>query len=124
MIALDSSSLVAYLAGDPGDDVEAVDSALRQRQGVLPPVVLSEILSDPKLPDKVASLFLEIPMLSPTDGYWERTGRLRSRMIARGRKAPLADSLIVQACLDYDVELVTRDLDFRPFARLAGLRLA
>jgi len=124
MIALDSSSLIAYLSGDPGDDVEAVDAALRAKQGALPPVVLCEVLSDPKLPDTVASVLLEIPLLAPTDGYWERAGRLRSRLLARGRKAPLADSLIAQTCLDYDVPLVTRDLDFRPLATFAGLRLA
>ncbi len=40
-------------------------------------------------------------------------------------KAPaqrMADALIAQSCLDHDVALVTRDRDFRNFARAAGLR--
>ena len=39
-------------------------------------------------------------------------------------KAGLADSLIAQSCLDHDLALITRDRDFRHFARHAGLRLA
>lgn len=123
MIALDSSSLIAYLGGDTGRDVEAVGLAFEQHQGVLPPVVLSELLSDARLPADVRDLFLQIPRLDVVDGYWERAGLLRSRLLARGRRAPLADSLIAQSCLDHDVPLVTRDQDFASFARVAGLRL-
>ena len=50
MIALDTSSLVAYLDGSTGKDVLAVDLALEQHQAVLPPVVLCELLSAPRLP--------------------------------------------------------------------------
>ena len=50
MIAVDTSSLVAYLQGDPGGDVDVVDAALADKRLVLPPIVLAEILSDPRLP--------------------------------------------------------------------------
>ena len=40
MIAIDTSSLIAYLSGDNGLDVEATGVAFEQRQAVLPPVVL------------------------------------------------------------------------------------
>ena len=122
MIALDTSSLVHYLAGSAGADVEAVDSALAQSQACLPPVVLSEILSDPRLPPDLAGLVLQIPSLEVTGGYWERAGRLRARVTAKQRKAKLADTLIAQSCIDYDVALVTRDRDFQHFAA-AGLKL-
>ena len=49
--------------------------------------------------------------------------RLRARVLARGRKARLADTLFAQSCLDHDVELVTRDMDSRHFARAIGLKL-
>ena len=122
MIALDTSSLVHYLHGSAGRDVEAVDAALVESQACLPPVVLSEILSDPKLPPSLADLVLQIPTLEATDGYWERAGRLRARLIAKQHKAKLADTLIAQSCLDYDVALVTRDRDFQNFVA-AGLKL-
>ena len=53
-----------------------------------------------------------------------RSGRLRSKLIARRRRVRLADALVAQSCLDHRVRLVTRDDDFRHFARLGGLRLA
>lgn len=122
MIALDTSSLVHYLGGSTGGDVEAVDLALAQSQACLPPVVLSEILSDPELPRPLEEALLRIPTLDVQPGYWERAGRLRAQILASGHKARLADTLIAQTCLDHDVPLITRDRDFRHFAG-AGLRL-
>ena len=120
MIALDTSSLVHYLAGSAGKDVEAVDAALAHSQACLPPVVLSEVLSDPKLPPRLEQALLQIPVLTLKAGYWERAGRLRAVAIRGGHKAKLADTLIAQACLDHEVPLVTRDTDFRHF-EAAGL---
>ena len=122
MIALDTSSLVHYLAGSTGKDVDAVDTALAQNQACLPPVVLCEVLSDPGLPRKLEDALLRIPVLPLKTGYWERAGRLRARAIGAGHKAKLADTLIAQACLDHEVPLVTRDSDFRHFGS-AGLRV-
>jgi predicted nucleic acid-binding protein len=72
----------------------------------------------------MASLLSQLPILDPEPGSWERAGRLRAKLIARRRRARLADALIAQACLDHGVRLVTRDDDFRHFARVGGLRLA
>jgi predicted nucleic acid-binding protein len=123
VIAIDTSSFIAYLGGAEGHDVDATSLALEHQQAILPPVVLSELLSDPNLPAVLARLFLQLPVLDLTAGYWERAGLLRARILRRGRKAPLADILIAQSCLDHDVELVTRDADYRAFAHVAGLRL-
>ena len=123
MIAIDSSSLIAYLGGGTGRDVDVVDLALRQGQAVLPPVVLSELLSEPKLTPSVIALLLEIPLLGVGDGYWARTGTLRASLLRRRRKARLADCLIAQSCLDHQVPLLTRDRDFRSIAAAAGLTL-
>ena len=122
MIALDSSALIAYLEGGSGRAVEAVEVALAERQACLPPVVLTEVLSDPALPADVAVLLGELPLLAVEDGYWERAGKLRARLLAKGLKARLADSLIAQSCIDHGVTLVATDSDFRHFARL-GLKL-
>jgi predicted nucleic acid-binding protein len=123
VIAVDTSSWIAFLAGEEGADVALVDRALADRQVVLPPVVMTELLSDPKLPRSVAELLQEIPILHPRSGFWERSGLLRAGLIAQGRKARLADALIAQSCLDHEVSLVTRDSDFRHFARAGGLAL-
>jgi predicted nucleic acid-binding protein len=123
VIALDTSSLIAYLSGDEGPDVDATEVALEHQQAVLPPVVLSELLSDPTLAGQVKDLFIRLPLLDILEGYWERSGRLRARALARGRRARLADTLIAQSCLDHKVELVTRDLDFQVFVKTGGLKL-
>jgi hypothetical protein len=123
MIALDTSSLVAYLDGSSGQDVLAVDVAFEQGQAVLPPVVLCELLSAPRLPRRARALFEQLPLLDILDGYWERAGLLRARILAARQKARVADALIAQSCLDHDVPLITRDRDFRHFSRLAALQI-
>lgn len=122
MIAADSSSLIAYFSGSDGSDVDAVQMALAHKVLVLPHVVLTELLSDPKLSRSVRDLLLKLPLLEITPGFWERAGLLRAHLIAKGFKARLADSLIAQNCLDHGVALITRDRDFRHFARLSGLK--
>jgi len=126
MIAIDSSSWIAFFsdAEPSGEDTALVESALADHQACLPPVVLTELLSDPKLPRSLAGIFAELPLLEPAAGYWERAGRLRAKLIAERRRARLADSLIAQTCIDRGVRLVTRDDDFLHFSRLGRLRLA
>jgi predicted nucleic acid-binding protein len=124
VIAIDTSSWIAFLSGDDGPDVRVVELALAERRACLPPVVLTELLSDPRLPARVAGLLTELPLLAVDDGFWERAGALRAKLVAARRKAPLADTLIVQSCLDHGVRLITRDADFRHFATVGGLEIA
>jgi len=126
MIAIDSSSWIAFFSDtEPsGDDTALVESALADHQACLPPVVFTELLSDPKLPKSLAGMFAELPLLEPHAGYWERAGKLRAKLIARRHRARLADSLIAQTCIDHEVRLITRDDDFLHFSRLGRLRLA
>jgi len=123
VIAIDSSSFIAYLDGSTGPDVEATELALAHRQAALPPAALTELLSDPALSGALRTLLVGLPTLLILDGYWERAGLLRARILGRQRHARLADTLIAQSCLDHDVALVARDPDFAPFAAIAGLKL-
>ena len=109
MTALDTSSLVAYLAGERATDTDAADAAIAHRAAVLPPAVLTELLSVPDLDASLRATLLELPLLPVIDGYWERAGLLRGRIRARGFKARLADALIAQSCLDHHVGLITRE---------------
>lgn len=89
----------------------------------MPPVVLTELLSDPALPSRVRALLTALPRLEIEPGYWERAGLLRAAVLRQQRKARVADALIAQSCLDQATPLVTRDRDFRHFAAAAGLAL-
>ena len=123
MIAADTSTWIAYLGGRDGEDVELLDEALRDRHVLMPPVVLTEVLSDPTLPSSVSESLLQLPLIEIAEGYWQRAGALRARVLARRRKARLGDALIAQSCVDRGIPLLTRDRDYRAFADAADLDL-
>jgi predicted nucleic acid-binding protein len=123
MIAADTSTWVAFLEGGEGKDAHLLDIALKDRQVVMAPVVLTELLSDPKLPSGVAELLSQVPLIEIEPGYWQRAGVLRAKVLARRRSARLGDALIAQTCLDRGVPLLSRDRDFRAFAEAAELDL-
>lgn len=87
------------------------------------PVALAELLSAPEMTREAAEALRLLPLLEVTPGFWERAGRLRASLHRRHYRPKLADTLIAQSCLDYAVPLLTRDRDFQPFARHAGLEL-
>jgi predicted nucleic acid-binding protein len=123
MIAADTSTWVAYLEGSGGEDTILLDRALEARQVLMVPVVLTELLSDPKLPSGVAETLSEVPLIEIDSGYWQRAGVSRAKVLAKRRKVRLGDALIAQSCIDRGVSLLTRDRDFRAFAEAAGLDL-
>jgi predicted nucleic acid-binding protein len=123
MIAVDTSTWIGFLQGDGGKDADLLDRALQDRQVLMVPVVLTEILSDPKLPADVSQILSELPLIDVEPGYWQRAGKLRAKVLAKRRKARLGDALIAQSCIDRGIPLLTRDTDFRAFADAAGLDL-
>jgi predicted nucleic acid-binding protein len=123
VIAADTSTWVAFLEGGAGEDVQLLHRAVEDRQAVMVPAVLTELLSDPKLPSTVAEILSEIPWMDISSGYWQRAAELRAKVLAKRRRARLGDALIAQSCLDGGVFLLTRDRDFRAFAEAAGLKL-
>lgn len=123
MIAADTSTWISFFEGDEGEDVRALAKALEARQVVMPPPVLTELLSDPELSPSVAQTLLELPMVPLEDGFWYRAGKLRSKALARKRKARLGDALIAQCCINANIPLITRDADFKAFSRMLKLNL-
>ena len=123
MIGVDTSTWVAFLQGDDGDDTELLDRALQDRQVLMVPVVLTEMLSDPEVSAKVSQALSDLPLIELKLGYWQRAGALRATVLAKRRKARLGDALIAQSCIDQGIALLTRDRDFTAFAEAAGLDL-
>jgi predicted nucleic acid-binding protein len=123
MIAADTSTWIAFLEGSGGADTLLLDEALGDRQVLMVPVVLTELVSDPGLPASVSETLSELPMVDIEPGYWQRAGALRAKAIAKHRKARLGDALIAQSCIDRRVPLLTRDRDFRAFAEAGDLNL-
>jgi predicted nucleic acid-binding protein len=123
VIAADTSTWVAFLEGNSGEDVQLLDRALEDRHVVMVPVVLTELLSDAELPSDVAETISEVPLIEVASGYWQRAGALRAKVLAKRRKARLGDALIAQSCIDQGVPLITRDRDFRAFTEAANLNI-
>jgi predicted nucleic acid-binding protein len=123
MIAADTSTWIAFFEGASGDDVQILDKALGDRQVLMVPAVLTELLSDSEIPDEVAESLKEVPLMAIEPGYWQRAGELRAKVLAKGRWARLGDALIAQSCVDHGIALLTRDRDFQVFANAADLNL-
>ena len=123
MIAADTSTWIAFLQGSAGNDVDALDQALEERRVLMPPPVLTELLSDPKLPPDVAKALRQVPLIEIATEYWENAGALRAKVLARGNKARLGDALIAQSCIERRIPLLTRDRDFRAFSQAGGFHL-
>ncbi len=121
MIAADTSTWISFFEGAQGHDVLALARALQSRQVVMPPPVLTELLSDPALSPAVAKTLMELPLVTLHDGFWERAGKLRAKALARKRKARLGDALIAQCCIDAGIALITGDGDFKAFAENLSL---
>jgi predicted nucleic acid-binding protein len=124
LIAADSSTWIAYFAGEAGRDVEVLDQALKNNQVVMVPAVLCELLSAPEMTSDAEEQLNSVPAMSIEDGYWKRAGESRAAVLNKGRRARLGDSLIAQSCIDAGVPLLTRDRDFRAFATGNRLILA
>ena len=123
MISADTSTWVAFLQGERGADADLLDRALADRLVVMAPVVLTELLSDPKLEADIGQTLAGLPLLELRSGFWERASRLRALVLAKRRKARLGDALIAQVCVDHRIPLLTRDRDFRAFAEAADLAI-
>ncbi len=123
MIAADTSTWIAFLEGEGGEDEQQLDKALQDRQELMLPVVLTELLSDPELPSAVAKTLSKLPPVDIEAGYWQGAGAIRVKVLAKRLRARLGDVLIAQSCIDHSISLLTRDRDFCTFAETAHLNL-
>lgn len=124
MIAVDTSVLVDWLDQVASPEARRVSQFAQSGEGVIAPVTLTELLSDPRGGRALDAALIAFPTLPISDGYWQRAGELRAKIRKAGRKAALGDALIAQSCIDNDTPLLTRDTDFAAFAKFGGLKLA
>jgi predicted nucleic acid-binding protein len=124
MIAADTSVIIDYLKGIANAYTDAADNALILADLWISPVVVTELLSDPRPSQQLDSFLEQVLQLEIFPEYWERAGKNRAKLKAKGLKAKTADALIAQSCIDHDVSLLTRDPDFGHFEKHCGLKLA
>lgn len=124
MIAADTSSLIAYFAGEKASDTSSIELALTDGSLCISPSAMTELLSDPDSRGVLEPILADWPLLDITPGYWLRASRSRALLLSKGLAAKLPDMFIAQSAIDHDVPLIARDSDFRHFARYCGLKLA
>jgi hypothetical protein len=70
----DTSTWIGFFEGDTGEDTEMLAKALGDRQVVMSPPVLTELLSDPELSSSAARTLSEVPLIDIEFGYWPARG--------------------------------------------------
>ena len=123
MIAADTNALSRMFDGLVDRSTVAARRALEAGTLHLPPIVVTELLSNPAITEDAIAYISRLPLLELRDGFWERAGHLRRGLRAQKKAAGVPDCLIAQSCIDNDVPLITYDRDFRHF-QVAGLKLA
>ena len=124
IIAADSSVLIDLQQGKSAPYLTFLIECLNADELCLPPAVLTEIISNPRKDNKTYEYLHHITLLEIGEGYWNRAGLLRKKLLLKGLKAKLGDALIAQACIDNEVPLLTRDADFEHYVKFGGLKLA
>lgn len=124
MYAVDSSSLISFFAGDTGKDVDLILDAITHNHLLLPPATMVETLSARVKNPAIQALLMSLPLMALAEGYWLRASLLRGELHRNNRKARLGDTLIAQSCIDHQVPLITRDADFKHYAKHGNLQLA
>ena len=123
MIAVDTNVAIYYFSGKETKEVFFLQELFENCLAVFPPLVITELLSDPWISNKTIDFISSAPQIELKNGFFERAGRLRAKLLRRGLKARTADSLIAQSCIDSNVKLLTNDKDFLNFQRYCGLQL-
>jgi predicted nucleic acid-binding protein len=124
VISADSSSLIAYLEGEPGADIDLIERAINEGDLTFAPPVVTELRAGAIPNEELEVLLSQTPRLPLGEGFWDRAGRNRRLLLEKGLKARFADALIAQCCIDADIPLIARDRDYRHFERWCGLKLA
>lgn len=123
LVVVDTSIWIDFFRGVPLAELEA---ALRDALVVVPPIVVSELLSAPLTARRRAdleALLRDLPLCDVSFDHWSRVGALRARLRKRGMSMSTPDAHVAQCAIDVDAALWTRDAVFTTVARVAGLRV-
>lgn len=65
----------------------------------------------------------ELPRLPIKDGFGERAGSARLKLLEKGYKARTLGTMIAIYCLDHAMPLIARDSDYRHFVKHLNLKV-
>jgi predicted nucleic acid-binding protein len=122
-VVVDSSIWIEFFRGK---DLPALESALAEGRVLVPPIVVSELVSgavsrgDAR---RVRDVVLELDVIDTPRDHWIRVGELRRELRARGLAVSTPDAHVAQCALDVGGILLSSDAVFRRIARLTRLEL-
>ncbi len=122
MITVDTSTWIYFYQQSGSSKLDIFTAALEAKTIVMLPPVLTELLSSTALTVGDKQDLTLLPRLELLNGFWERTGWLRHKLLKQKFKARTLDCQIAQICIDHKVPLLTDDADFRHF-KIEGLLL-
>lgn len=124
MICADTNIFIDFFRGTETKAVELLERTLEEKQLLMNPFVLSELLSSPKLPKKTEKYLLALPRIEIGTEFFERAGFLRRQIYAKGKGVSIADIYIAQACIDAEISLLTIDQDLLMISEQSDLKIA
>lgn len=123
-VVVDTSVWIDYFAGS---QTTAVLEALAHGSAILPPIVVSELISGAGTPGQrqaIGDLLQDAPVHATPLEHWLRVGDLRRKLAQKGLAVTIPDAHVAQCALDLDAVLLTGDAVFTRMAKHVPLRLA
>jgi predicted nucleic acid-binding protein len=122
-LIVDSSSWIDFFHGI---DLPVLEAALERGRVILPPIVVSELISGARAPRDlalVADLLTDLPVHETPLQHWIRVGELRRFCAERGLTVSTPDAHVAQCALDRGAWLLSGDDVFPKIAKLVPLQL-
>ena len=122
-VVVDTSVWIDFFAGS---DTESVSEALEQGWVVLPPIVVSELISGAATQAQrqaIGNLLQDAPLHQTPLEHWIRVGDLRRKLAQKGLSVTTPDAHVAQCALDLDSTLLSSDAVFTSIAKHVRLRL-
>ena len=122
-IVVDTSVWIDFFSGR---DTGRLDEALRLGVVLVPPIVVAELLSGVRPPDRdvLASFLRDLELDASSLDHWMAVGDLRAACKRRGVSVSTPDAHVAQCALDRDALLLSHDAVFTRIAQLIPLRVA
>ena len=122
-VVVDTSVWIDFFAGRP---TERLEDALRLGAVIVPPIVVSEILSGVRPRDRasMADFLANLALASVPLAHWIAVGDLRATLARRGLSLSTPDAHIAQCALDRDALLLSHDGVFAKVSAMTALRVA
>ena len=122
-VVVDTSVWIRFFDGSRRDDVV---EALEHGAVVLPPIVVSELITGATTqPQRLAigELLQDAPVHATPLDHWIRVGDLRRTLARKGLSVTIPDAHVAQCALDLDAVLLTSDGVFNSIAKHVPLRV-